>query len=385
MFNRYKIVISLLFLLSISYLSSAQANVANEGINHSTTCSSIEIFTRQGCPHCAAAYAYLDSLKADHPEIKIIPLDVYSKPENMERFIKFNERFGIEQPGVPSFLICDQYLIGFDNGKTSGATIKQMLGLENTPKTTTNTHAFDAPIFGTISVEKIGLPIFTIIIGLVDGFNPCAMWVLLVLLSILINLRDRKRILMIAGTFVFISGAVYFIFMAAWLNLFLIIGFSRILQIIVGSLALLIGTVHIKDYFAFKKGFSLSISDSAKPSLYNRIRNIIYAENMLATFVAVVVMAVLVNLIELLCTAGLPALYTQILTLQQLNTFQYYLYLLLYNIAYMFDDALMVGLIVFSMSKQRLEEQQGRWLKLLSGSIILILGALLIFKPSLLI
>jgi hypothetical protein len=260
-----------------------------------------------------------------------------------------------------------------------------MLGLANVPKTNFSPDEMDMPLFGKISVEKLGLPIFTMAIGLVDGFNPCAMWVLLMLLTILVNLRDRKRILIIAGTFVFISGAVYFVFMAAWLNIFLIIGFSRVLQIIIGLTALLIGTVHIKDYFAFKKVFSLSIPEYAKPSLYSRIRDVIYAENIIATFIAIIVMAILVNLVELLCTAGLPAIYTQILTLQQLSTSQYYLYLILYNIAYMFDDALMVGLVVFTMSKQRLEEEEGRWLKLLSGSIIFILGALLLLKPSLLI
>jgi glutaredoxin len=385
MLNRFKIFLSIFFLLSISYSGLAKVDVSSKEINYSEPCSTIEVFSRNGCPHCADAYTYLDTLKAKHPEIEIVRRDIHAYPENMTKFIEFNKRFGIEQPGVPSLLICDQYLIGFDNGATSGATIKQMLGLENSPKAISNTNEIDAPIFGIVSVEKIGLPVFTLVIGLVDGFNPCAMWVLLVLLSILVNLHDRKRILIIAGTFVFISGAVYFIFMAAWLNLFLIIGFSRVLQLIVGALAMLIGAVHIKDYFAFKRGISLSISDSAKPTLYNRIRNIIYAENMIATFIAVIVMAVLVNLIELLCTAGLPALYTQILTLQQLSTFKYYAYLLLYNVAYMFDDALMVGLVVFSMSKQRLGEQQGRWLKLLSGGIIFILGALLIFKPSLLI
>jgi glutaredoxin len=378
MLYRFKILISLFVILLISFPAITQAE-------YSEPCSTIEIFTRNGCPHCAAADAYLETLNNEHPEIEIIPRDIDSAPENMSRFIELNMRFSIEQPGVPFLLVCEQYLIGFDNESTTGTTIKRMLGLENKSNAISKTHDIDTPIFGTVSVDKIGLPLFTIIIGLVDGFNPCAMWVLLVLLSILINLRDRKRILMIAGTFVFISGAIYFIFMAAWLNMFLIIGFSRILQIIVGLLAILIGSIHIKDYFAFKQGVSLSISDSAKPSLYNRMRNIIYAKNMIATFIAVIVLAVLVNLIELLCTAGLPALYTQILTLQQLSTFQYYLYLLLYNIAYMFDDALMVGLVVFSMSKQRLGEQQGRWLKLLSGGIIFILGALLIFKPSLLI
>jgi glutaredoxin len=385
MFIRHEIHLIWVLILLISFPGITQADSSTEAAQYSNSCTTIEVFSRKGCPHCADAYIYLEELKAEYPQIVVVARDIHSDPENMQRFVEFNHRFEIEQPGVPSFLICDHYLIGFDDGEKSGAIIKQMLGLEDKPKTSSTTNEIEMPLFGQVSVEKLGLPIFTIAIGLVDGFNPCAMWVLLILLSILVNLRDRKRMLMIAGTFVFISGAVYFVFMAAWLNIFLIIGFSRILQIIIGLTALLIGAVHIKDYLAFKKGFSLSIPDSAKPSLYSHIRDVIYAENIIATFIAIIIMAILVNMIELLCTAGLPAIYTQVLTLQQLNTSQYYLYLLLYNIAYMFDDALMVGLVVFTMSKQRLEEEQGRWLKLLSGSIILILGGLLLFAPNLLV
>jgi len=385
MFIRHEIHLIWVLILLISFPDITQADSSTEAAQYSNSCTTIEVFSRKGCPHCADAYIYLDELKAEYPQIVVVARDIHSDPENMQRFVEFNHRFEIEQPGVPSFLICDHYLIGFDDGVKSGAIIKQMLGLEDKPKTSSTTNEIEMPLFGQVSVEKLGLPIFTIAIGLVDGFNPCAMWVLLILLSILVNLRDKKRMLLIAGTFVFISGAVYFVFMAAWLNIFLIIGFSRILQIIIGLTALLIGAVHIKDYLAFKKGFSLSIPDSAKPSLYSHIRDVIYAENIIATFIAIIIMAILVNLIELLCTAGLPAIYTQVLTLQQLNTSQYYLYLLLYNIAYMFDDALMIGIVVFTMSKQRLEEEQGRWLKLLSGSIIFILGGLLLFAPNLLV
>jgi glutaredoxin len=385
MFIRYEIHLILILTLLMSCSGITQADSSTEAAKYSNSCTTIEIFSRKGCPHCADAYTYLEKLKTEHPHIVVVARDVYSNSGNRIRFVEFNNRFKINQYGLPSFLICDHHLIGFVDEETSGAIIKQMLGLESKPNINSATNEIDMPLFGKVSVEKVGLPAFTIAIGLVDGFNPCAMWVLLILLSILVNLRDKKRILLIAGTFVFISGAVYFVFMAAWLNLFLIIGFSRTLQIIIGLTALLIGTVHIKDYFAYKKGFSLSIPDSAKPSLYSHIRDVIYAENIIATFVAIIVMAILVNLIELLCTAGLPAIYTQVLTLQQLNTSQYYLYLLLYNIAYMFDDALMVGIVVFTMSKQRLEEEQGRWLKLLSGSIIFILGVLLILRPSLLI
>ena len=357
----------------------------HETVTTSTPCSSIEVFSRIGCPHCEEAYHFLEELKTENPDIEIIQRDIYSSNENRQRFIEFNNRFAITQPGVPSFLICETPLIGFDHAETTGVIIKQILGLENRIEPGPNTNKIDIPLLGKVSIEKLGLPLFTLLIGLADGFNPCAMWVLLVLLSILVNLQDRKRIILIAGTFVFISGAVYFMFMSAWLNLFLVIGFSRVLQIIVALAAILIGTVHIKDYFAFKKGFSLSIPDSAKPSLYSRIRDVVYAKNLIATFIAISIMAILVNLIELLCTAGLPAVYTHILTLQQLNTFQYYFYLILYNIAYIFDDAVMVGIVVFTLNKQKLDEHQGRWLKLFSGAIIFSLGVLLIFYPSIII
>lgn len=238
------------------------------------------------------------------------------------------------------------------------------------------------PVFGSLKVGELGLPFFTIAIGLIDGFNPCAMWVLLFLLSILVNVKDRRKILLIAGTFVFISGLAYFIFMAAWLNVFVFIGYLRIIQITLGILAIGVGSVHIKDFFAFKKGISLSIPESAKPGIYQRVRKIVTAENMTGALVGSIVLAILVNIIELLCTAGLPALYTHILTMQKLPQWQNYAYLLLYNIAYMFDDGLMVLVVTWTLSKSKLQENQGRWLKLVSGVVIALLGFLMIFKPE---
>lgn len=238
------------------------------------------------------------------------------------------------------------------------------------------------PVFGSLKVGELGLPFFTIAIGLIDGFNPCAMWVLLFLLSILVNVKDRRKILLIAGTFVFISGLAYFIFMAAWLNVFVFIGYLRIIQITLGILAIVVGSIHIKDFFAFKKGISLSIPESAKPGIYQRVRKIVTAENMTGALIGSIVLAILVNIIELLCTAGLPALYTHILTMQKLPQWQNYAYLLLYNIAYMFDDGLMVLVVTWTLSKSKLQENQGRWLKLVSGVVIALLGFLMIFKPE---
>lgn len=240
----------------------------------------------------------------------------------------------------------------------------------------------DLPVFGRLSAAAIGMPLFTIAIGLVDGFNPCAMWVLVFLLSILVNLRDRGRILMVAGTFVVISGLAYYAFMAAWLNVFILVGLIRPIQILLGTTAIVVGAIHIKDYFAFKRGISLSIPESAKPTIYARVRTIVTAEHLWGALVGAVTLAVLVNIVELLCTAGLPALYSEILTMQQFPAWKNYAYLGLYILAYMFDDSLMVLGVTLTLGKRKMQETEGRILKLISGSVILALGAIMLFRPD---
>jgi glutaredoxin len=240
----------------------------------------------------------------------------------------------------------------------------------------------DLPWIGQISAIRLGMPMFTILIGLVDGFNPCAMWVLLFLLSILVNLKDRWKILAVAGTFVLISGVAYFAFMAAWLNVLLMVGFLREVQILLAVLAISVGAIHIKDFFAFKQGLSLSIPESAKPGIYARVRKIVTAESLVGAIAGASVLAVLVNFIELLCTAGLPALYSQVLMMQDFPAWKNYAYLGLYIAAYMFDDALMVGLVVVTLGKRKLQENEGRWLKLVSGLVILLLGVVLLVRPQ---
>lgn len=253
------------------------------------------------------------------------------------------------------------------------------------PPASAENDTVEVPLLGELSQSRLGMPAFTFLIGLVDGFNPCAMWVLLFLLSVLVNLRSRTKIVAVAGTFVVISGLAYFAFMAAWLNVFLFIGYLPKVQLTLGIFAVLIGMIHIKDFFAFKKGVSLSIPEWAKPGLYARVRKIVMAENLTGAIIGASILAVLVNIIELLCTAGLPALYTEVLAMQNYPEWKKYAYLGLYIFAYMLDDAIMVTIVVVTLGKRKLQENEGRWLKLFSGVVILLLGMVLIFKPSLLL
>jgi hypothetical protein len=181
---------------------------------------------------------------------------------------------------------------------------------------------------------------------------------------------------------VLVSGAVYFAFMAAWLNLFLLVGMSRQLRWILGGAALAIGMVNLKDFFAWGRGFSLSIPNSAKPRLYARARAVLHADALSASLVTVAVLAAAVNVIELLCTAGLPAIYTAVLSQQHLSVAGHYAYLALYILGYIADDSIMVAVAVAALGSRQLTERGGRWLKFLSGAVMLALGGLLILRPE---
>jgi glutaredoxin len=243
----------------------------------------------------------------------------------------------------------------------------------------------DLALFGRVRASDVGMPLFTLAVGLVDGFNPCAMWVLLFLLSVLVNLQSRVKILAVAGSFVLVSGLAYFAFMAAWLNVIsLFVDHLPKVYVALGLLAIFIGAVHIKDFFAFKQGITFSIPEAAKPGIYAHVRRIVTAENLFGAIVGAVVLAVLINIIELLCTAGLPALYTTVLSAQGYSRLKEYAYIGLYNLAYMFDDSLMVGIVVVTLGKRKLQEQQGRWLKQISGVAVTVLGVVMLVKPELL-
>jgi glutaredoxin len=364
----------------------------------------IEVFVRAGCPHCEAAKTFLRDLQQRRPALRILIRDVGQDQTAMARLELLAKQRAVTPMGVPAFFLQGELVIGYQDAQTTGAGILTLLDRKPAAP---DTESFTAcrptqpdcapptalaagrdnsillPWLGRVSPRDVGLPLFTLAIGLLDGFNPCAMWVLLFLLSLLVTLQDRIKMSLVAGTFVLVSGLLYFAFMAAWLNVFLLLGLSRAVQLTLGIVATVIGGVNVKDFFAFRQGLSFSIPDAAKPGLYAQLRRIVQAENLTGALIGIVLLAGLVNAVELLCTAGFPALYTHILTTYQLSTWQYYSYLGLYNLAYIFDDALMVTIAVVTLGRRKLEEREGRWLKLISGAVMIGLGLLLIVNPNL--
>lgn len=343
----------------------------------------LEVFVREGCPHCAAAKLFLNELQRERPHVRIAIRDVAQDQAARARLEALAALTGVPVTGVPVFYVRGQLLVGFRDADTTGRRLTALLDQPAPPHAGPDIpDGIETRWFGRLNARDLGLPLFTLAVGLLDGFNPCAMWVLLFLLSLLVNLQSRFKMALIAGTFVVVSALVYFAFMAAWLNLFLLIGLSRPVQVALGMVAGLIGAINVKDFVAFGRGVSLSIPESAKPGFYARVRRILTAENLTGALAGVVVLAVLVNTIELLCTAGFPAVYTQILALHQLPWWEYYGYLALYNIAYMLDDSVMVAVAVVTLGRRKLQEREGRWLKLISGLVMLGLGLVLIARPD---
>jgi len=333
----------------------------------------IEVFTRAGCPHCEAAHVFLEELRRERPELRVVERDVMHDPAARERLTALAAEHGASGIGVPTFLVRGRLIVGFASPDTTGRELRAALAGEEEPLV--------LPLLGAVDPGELALPLLTLALGLLDGFNPCAMWVLLFLLSLLAGLRDRRRMTLVAGTFVLVSGATYFLFMLAWLNVFRAIGASRGLELVLGAVAIAIGALHLKEAAAPGAGPSLVIPEAAKPSLYRRMRAVLRAERPVAAVAGAFVLAVLANLVELGCTAGLPAVYTRILAVRELPGWQYVAYLGLYNLAYVADDALMVAIAVVTLSRRRLQERGGRWLQLASGAVMVALGVLLWVAP----
>jgi len=354
----------------------------------------IEVFVQQGCPHCADAEAFLQALKHEQPTLSVIIHDVIQDPSALERLQILARNQGTKAARVPAFQVGGQLIFGYSKEAGTDRLIRNALTKVQTPKIQDSSGSCEIQgaltceaaqhidfLGHRLSLDELGLPLFTLAMGLLDGFNPCSLWVLMLMISLLASMNDRMRMFAIAGTFVAVEGLVYFIFMAAWLNLFLLIGLSRLSEIIIAAIALLAGLVNLKDFRFYGQGVSLSIPDTAKPGIYARIRQILQAKNLGGALVGAVLLAILVQIVEFMCTSGFPALYTRILTLKQLSSMSYYGYLLLYNLAYMFDDIVILAIGIITLSQRRLQEKEGRWLKLISGLTMMGIGVYLLLKP----
>lgn len=348
-------------------------------------------FWSETCPHCAKAQPFVDALASEFPWLRVDSREVTRSEANLKLFLDLAAATEEEITGVPTFFLCGQMLVGFDSADGIGAHLRRLAeachaavvegrdfgaGLAPTPSD------FRLPFLGAVDFGSLSLPVVTVLLGGLDAFNPCAFFVLLFLLSLLVHARSRIRMFLIGGIFVLVSGVVYFAFMAAWLNLFLVLEGVKVVTTFAGVVAVAVAVVNIKDFFFFKKGVSLSIPESAKSGLFVRMRGLVTADNLPVLLTGTFMLAIAANAYELLCTSGLPLVYTRILTLEPLPRLDHYLYLALYNAVYVLPLLVIVIVFTLTLGARRLTEDQGRALKLLSGLMMLGLGLVLIFAPD---
>ncbi len=350
-------------------------------------------FWSQSCRHCQRARPDVERLAADTPWLRLHSLEVSRNRDNAALYRRMAASLGQEAVSVPAFLFCGSMLVGYDDGGEMGRHLQRQLaqchdalaagrGLPPAAAAVTPRRLLADAGLGRFDLQRLSLPLTTIVIAGLDAFNPCAFFVLLFLLSLLVHAGGRGRMLLVGGVFVAISGLVYFALMAAWLNVFLLTGHLPWVTTIAGALAVVMALFNIKDFVLPGQGPSLSIAQEDKPQLYQRMRGLLRAEHLGTMLAATAVLAIAANSYELLCTAGFPMLYTRLLTLEHLSTFAYYAYLALYNVIYVVPLFVIVMLFTYTLGTRKLQLQEGRLLKLLSGAMMLGLGLTLLFAPE---
>ncbi len=395
--NIRKRTLSLLFIsLTILLLATVQAEILDASKK-----VELYLFWGYGCPHCVKEKVFLEKLQQKYPQLEIKSYEVWRNRGNAVFFVQMAEAYGIKATSVPTTFIGNfEPIVGYSNDEVTGKKIEERIKyciehlcidpLTVSERPVKKEPAFDEegkmvtlPIIGKMDTSKMALPVLTIILAGLDSFNPCAFFVLFLLLSMLVYARSRKRMLLIGGTFVFFSGFIYFLFMSAWLNIFLHAGQLKIITKIAGLVALTIAVINIKDFFFFKKGISLSVPEKAKPKLFERMRNLLKATSLPSMMIGTIVLAIAANTYELLCTVGFPIVFTRVLTLNNLQTLHYYLYLIFYNVIYVIPLGVVVLIFAITLGSKKLTEWQGQVLKLISGLMMLGLGAVLLINPDL--
>ncbi len=349
-------------------------------------------FYSETCPHCARAKPFVEALADRTQWLRLRSLPISDSAENRALFRMIARELNQQAQAVPTFAFCGEMHVGYDNDASMGAFLeKRLTDCHARHVSASETESIEAappvpslPMIGAVDPQNLSLPIFTLAIAGMDAFNPCAFFVLLFLLSLMVHARSRARMAVVGGVFVTVSGLAYFAFMAAWLNLFLVLGQQRFITAAAGIVAIAAAGLNIKDYVAPGQGPSLSISETAKPSLFGQMRKLIATAKWPALLAGTIVLALAANSYELLCTAGFPLLFTRILTLEDLPTSTYYLYLVGYNVIYVVPLFAIVAAFTATLGSRKLTETEGQALKLASGLVMLGLGVVLLLAPQLL-
>jgi thiol-disulfide isomerase/thioredoxin len=362
----------------------------------------IYFFWGQGCPHCAEEEKFLNSIKDRYP-IEIIDYEVWHNRDNQKLLKKIGDQLEVDISGVPFTVVGNRIYSGFSSSSTPelmekdidyfstagyqdkvGAIIAGEQVKDSTVEIKDNqeSNKITLPIFGQIDTKRTSLPVITVIFGFLDGFNPCAMWILLFLISSLIGMKDRRRMWILGAAFITASALAYFLFMTAWLQLIIFIGFVIWTRIVIGILAIFGGGLNLREFIKSRDSGCQIVDEKKRKTIFSRVNRIIAEPKFILAVLGMVILAFAINIIELFCSAGFPATYTQILAINNLPPVQYYLYILLYIFFFMLDDLLVFVIAMLTFRVIGITTRYARWSHLIGGGLMVIIGLLLIFKPE---
>jgi len=367
------------------------------------------LFHGDGCPHCAKEREYLKEIEKEYDDVNIHLYEVWYDTDNQELMAKVKKELNSSTNYVPLTIIGDKYTVGFNDntklmiknniekclkedcedvvgnvlaGKTANeTTIKKEV---KEPKKDKEDSIKDLPILGKVDVKKVSLPIMAAVIGLVDGFNPCAMWVLIFLISMLLGTKDRKKMWILGLTFLFTSAFIYLLFMVAWLNVAIKMNTVIWLRITIAIIAIIAAFINLKSFYkSLKKDTGCEVVDSKKrKNIIEKIKKFTLEKSLILGLLGVMTLAVSVNFIELACSAGLPLLFTQILALNNLSKLSYMIYILIYIFFFLMDDIIVFVIAMFTLKITGISNKYSKYSHLIGGIIMLLIGLLMIIKPE---
>ncbi|MEI3499881.1 MAG: hypothetical protein V8Q71_05395 [Bacilli bacterium] len=367
------------------------------------------LFHGDGCPHCAKEREYLKEIEKEYDDVNIHLYEVWYDTDNQELMAKVKKELNSSTNYVPLTIIGDKYTVGFNDntklmiknniekclkedcedvvgnvlaGKTANeTTIKKEV---KEPKKDKEDSIKDLPILGKVDVKKVSLPIMAAVIGLVDGFNPCAMWVLVFLISMLLGTKDRKKMWILGLTFLFTSAFIYLLFMVAWLNVAIKMNTVIWLRITIAIIAIIAAFINLKSFYkSLKKDTGCEVVDSKKrKNIIEKIKKFTLEKSLILGLLGVMTLAVSVNFIELVCSAGLPLLFTQILALNNLSKLSYMIYILIYIFFFLMDDIIVFVIAMFTLKITGISNKYSKYSHLIGGIIMLLIGLLMIIKPE---
>lgn len=367
----------------------------------------IHLFYSISCPHCKEEREYLEDLEKKDSTIKVHYYEVTQNKENSDLLDKVQKLIKGETPYVPYTVIGSKYRVGFNNSTKleldnviksyrNSEYVDVVSGIINGSITEENINHYlektdveveddvDIPFLGKVDPKSVSLPLIAMIIGLVDGFNPCAMWILIFLISMLLGMKDRKKMWYLGSLFIATSAGVYLLFMVAWLNIVMSVTEIRWVQVLIAVVALIGALINIRSYLKERKKDSgcQVVDDKKRKKIFEKIKKFTHEKSLLLSSLGVMALAISVNVVELACSAGLPVLFTNILALNNVSTEMSSLYILIYIFFFMLDDLIVFNIAMFTLKVTGVTTKYTKYTHLIGGLIMLLIGVLLILKPE---